>query len=375
MIASLKLAAMIAPAAVGALSHRERIGAKGLDSIRGRNSSPAPSSCGRGEAELAALGPISWLVMTTMLVFGLAGPAAAQIYPNRVIRMIVPLTAGSPVDVIARLVAQHLSTGLGQSVIVENRPGAGTSTGMKAAAIAEPDGYTLLFQSSSLVVVPAMYPNLDFDPLKAFTPVANVAEGHWVTVVPPALPVRSIPEFIAHAKANPGKLNFGFGQGTAPQLVGEWFKIKSGLDVGSVPYRGGAQAITDMLGGRIHLNIGTTATLVPLVKQGKLKAISVWAPTRHPELPDVATMIESGFPGLSLSFWVGLWAPAGTPEPIVSRLNAGVKAVLASPEMKASLARLGVEGRPGSPQDFGAFIAEEIPKWADIVRLSGVKVE
>ena len=376
---------MIAPTTVGSLSRRERVGVRGLDSSGEQNPSPATPSpfglwratspFGRGEGKFAAQGPIARAIAIALLAVAVAAPAAAQHYPNRVIRMIVPLTAGSPVDVIARLVAQHLSTALGQSVIVENRPGAGTSTGMKAAAIAEPDGYTLLFQSSSLVVVPAMYPNLDFDPLKAFTPVANVAEGHWITVVPPALPVRSIPEFIAHAKANPGKLNFGFGQGTAPQLVGEWFKIKSGLDVGSVPYRGGAQAITDMLGGRIHLNIGTTATLVPLIKEGKLKAISVWAPTRHPELPEIPTMIESGFPGLSLSFWVGLWAPAGTPEPIVRKLNAEVNAVLASPEMKASLARLGVEGRPGSTRDFAAFIADEIPKWADIVRLSGVKVE
>jgi tripartite-type tricarboxylate transporter receptor subunit TctC len=277
--------------------------------------------------------------------------------------------------VAARLLAQHLGANLGQNVIVDNRPGAGTTTGMKAAAMAEPDGYTLLFQSSSLVVAPAMYKNLDYDPLKAFIPVANVASSHWVTVVPPSLPVRTAPEFIAYAKANPGKLNFGFGQGTAPQLVGEWLKVTNKLEIGSVPYRGGMQAVTDMLGGTIHLNIGTASTLVPLIQEGKLRAISVWGPARFPELPDVPTMMESGFPGLSLYFWSGLWVPAGTPAAIVSRLNAETNAALRSPEMKVSMDKVGIEATIGSPQDFAAFIADEAPKWARIVEASGVKVD
>jgi tripartite-type tricarboxylate transporter receptor subunit TctC len=299
----------------------------------------------------------------------------AQSYPSRPIRMITPFTPGSPVDVAARLLAQHLGANLGQNVIVDNRPGAGTTLGMKAAALADADGYTLLYQSSSLVVAPAMYKNLDYDPLKAFVPVANVASSHWVTVVPPSLPVRTVPEFIAYAHAHPGTLNFGFGQGTAPQLVGEWLKVTNKLEIGSVPYRGGMQAITDMLGGTIHLNIGTASTLVPLINEGKLRAISVWGPTRFPELPDVPTMIESGFPGLSLWFWSGLWAPAGTPVAIVDKLNAEANAAMGSPEMKASMAKLGIEATIGSPQDFAAFIANEAPKWARIVEASGVKVE
>jgi len=318
------------------------------------------------------------LTRRALLLASLAGalpaPAAAQTYPSKVIRMITPFTPGSPVDVIARLLAQSLSANFGQSFVVDNRPGAGTTIGMKAAALAEPDGYTLLFQSSSLVVAPAMYKNLDYDPLKSFAPVANVSEGHWLTVVPPSLPVRSMRELITYAKANPGQLNFGFGQGTAPQLVGEWFKRENGLDINSVPYRGGAQAISDMLGGRIQLNIGTM-TLAPLVKEGKLRAISIWAPTRHPELPDVPTMIESGFPGLALSFWVGLWAPAGTSNEIVGQLNHEVNIVLRAPETKAAMERLGVEPRTGSAADFAAFIAAEAPKWARIVEASGVKVE
>ena len=158
-----------------------------------------------------------------------------------------------------------------------------------------------------------------------------------MTVVPPALPVRTVREFIAYAKANPGKLNFGFGQGTAPQLVGEWLKKINGLDVASVPYRGGMQAITDMLGGRIHLNIGTIATLVPLISDGKIRALAVWGPARYPDLPDVPTMIENGFPGLSLCFWAGLWAPAGTPAPVVAKLNAETNAVLAFAGRASSL--------------------------------------
>jgi tripartite-type tricarboxylate transporter receptor subunit TctC len=310
-------------------------------------------------------------MLAAMPALAAALPALAQ---GRTVRIIVPFTAGSPNDVLARLLAQHLANRTGQSFIVDNRPGAGTTTGMKAAASAEPDGATLLLQSSSMVVAPAMYTNLDFDPQKAFVPVANAVEGHWVTVVPPSLPANSIAEFVAHARANPGTLNFGFGQGTAPQLVGEWFKKQNKLDVGSVPYRGGAQAITDMLGGRIHLNIGTTATLVPLIKERKLKAISVWSPARNPDLPAVSTMIESGYPGLSLSFWAGVWAPAGTPAGVVDRFNADINAVLASEEMKPALAKLGLEARPGTPQQFAAFIESEIPKWREIVRVSGVTV-
>jgi tripartite-type tricarboxylate transporter receptor subunit TctC len=304
-----------------------------------------------------------------------AAPAAAADYPTRPIRMIAPFTPGSPVDVVARLLAQHLTTELKQSVVVENRPGAGTTIGMKAAALAEPDGYTLLFQSSSLVVAPAMYKNLDYDPLKSFAPVANVAWGSWVTVVPPSLPVRSPQELIAYAKAHPGTLNFGFGQGTAPQLVGEWFNKTNGLQIASVPYKGGMQAITDMLGGTIQVNIGTSSTLLPLIREGKIRAIAQWGKSREADLPDVPTMIESGFPGLSLGFWVGLWAPAATPRPIVDELNRATNAVLGSPQMKDSMARLGIAPSLGTVKDFEAFIADEAPRWAEIVKASGTQID
>jgi len=311
----------------------------------------------------------------SLLASAVAWPARAADYPARPIRMIAPFTPGSPVDVVARLLAQHLSIALKQSVVIENRPGAGTTIGMKAASLAEPDGYTLLFQSSSLVVAPAMYKNLDYDPLKSFTPVANIAWGSWVTVVPPSLPVHSPQELIAYAKAHPGTLNFGFGQGTAPQLVGEWFNKTNGLQIASVPYKGGMQAITDMLGGTIHLNIGTSSTLLPLIRSGKIRAIAQWGKSREADLPDVPTMIESGFPGLSLGFWVGLWAPAGTPSGIVNELNRATNAALGSAEMKASMTRLGVAPSIGSVQDFAGFIADETPRWADIVKVAGVQID
>jgi tripartite-type tricarboxylate transporter receptor subunit TctC len=301
-------------------------------------------------------------------------PALANKYPTRPIKMIVPLAPGSPVDVVARLLAQNLSVDLKQNVVVENRPGAGTTIGMKAVATSEPDGHTLLFQSSSLVVAPAMYKNLDYDPVKAFAPVANVAWGSWVTVVPPELPVKNAQELIAHARAHPDTLNFGYGQGTAPQLVGEWFNKTNGLAIASVPYKGGMQAITDMMGGTIQLNIGTTSTLLPLIREGKIRAIAQWGPRREADLPDVPTMIESGFPGLSLGFWTGLWAPAGTPAAIVDTLNASANRMMATPEMRAAMQRLGVEPRIGTPKDFADFIAAEAPKWQRIVEASGVQI-
>jgi len=194
-------------------------------------------------------------------------------------------------------------------------------------------------------------------------------------VVPPSLPVHTAPELIAYARAHPGALNFGYGQGTAPQLVGEWFNKTNGLAIAGVPYKGGMQAITDMLGGTIQLNIGTTSTLLPLIREGKIRAIAQWGKTREADLPDVPTMIESGFPGLSLGCWVGLWAPAGTPEAIVERINAATNAALGSAEMRASMHRLGIAPSIGSVKDFEAFIADEAPRWAEIVKVSGTQID
>jgi len=312
------------------------------------------------------------IVMAAALA-AIATAASAQTYPSQPIRMIVPFTAGSPNDVVARLLAQQLTTRLGQNVIIDNRPGAGTNAGTKAAASAEPNGYTLIFNSSSMVVSPAMYKNPGYDPLKSFVPVANAVYGTWLTVIEKSIPANTVPEFIAYAKKNPGKLSFGFGQGTAPQLVGEWLKVREGLDMTSVPYKGGAQAVIDVIGGRIQFHVGAASSLIPHAKNGSVKAISVWSQKRDPELPNVPTMIESGYPNLALGFWAGIWAPAGTPDAIVKRLNEAINDSLRSAEIKASFDKLGLEPVIQSPEEFGKFVIDELPRWAEIVKVSGVK--
>src|SRR5262245_10704691 len=300
-------------------------------------------------------------------------PAQAQPYPNRLVRIIAPYTPGSPNDVMARLLAQQLQASLGQPVIVDNRPGGGTTIGTKAVAAAQPDGYTLLFSSSSLVIDPALHDKADYDPLKDFAPVAFVASNSWALTITPELPAKSMQEFVAYAKANPGKLAFGFAQGTASQLVGERFKLLNGLDIVSVPYKGGALAVPDILGGRIQMYLPTPATGLPLIRDGKLRALAITSAARSPALPDVPTMAEVGLGELTLDFWAGRLAPAGTPPDVVTMLNAAINEHLKSAEMTATMSKLGFEAKIGSPQDFAAFIASELPRWAAIVKSSGVK--
>ena len=311
-----------------------------------------------------------------LLAIGLCtAPADAQSYPSRPIKVIVPYTPGSPVDVLARLVTQHLSTRLGQNIIIDNRPGAGTTIGTKVAAGAEPDGYTLLIGATSFILSSLLYQNLDYDPLKSFAPVAMLAHSPLVLVIAPAIPARTVAEFIAYAKANPGKLNFGFGLATLPQILGESFKAVTGTDIASVPYKGGAQAITDMLGGRIEMNFGTTATLLPLIRQGKVRALAVTTQMRAKDLPEVPTMIESGLPQLALTFSAGLLAPAGTPTEIVAKLNAEINGAMSTPELAASMGKLGFEPKIWAPQDYAAFLADEMRRWPPIVKAAGVKAE
>ncbi len=304
-----------------------------------------------------------------------AGVAEAQAYPARPIRLIVPFAAGSLNDVVARLVTEPLAARLGQNIIIDNRPGAGTLLGTRATAAAEPDGYTLLFNSSSLLVAPTMYKDRSYDPLRSFDAVANVAWASWITVIESSLPARTLAEFVAHAKANPGKLTVGFVSGTAPQLVGEWLKIKTGMDLTSVAYRGGTQMYADLMAGRIHLYIAPATAVLPLIEAGRFRAINYWSAQRSPQFPDVPTMIESGFPGIALGYWAGMFAPAGTPRPAVERINQEINAALRLPHVVERMEKLGLEGRPGSPGDFAAFLVEEFPKWVEMVEVSGVKGE
>ena len=314
------------------------------------------------------------LFIAAVAALSLVGqPAAADGFPSKPVRIIVPYTPGSPNDVMARLLAQHLQAKLGQAAVIDNKPGGGTTIGSKVAAAAPADGYTLLFASSALVIEPIMTKQIEYDPQKDFAPIAFVARTSLLLTINEQVPANSVEEFVVYAKANPGKLSLGFAQGTVSQLAAEYFNRLHRLDITSVPYRGGALVIPDMLGGRIHIYWPSPATVLPLIRAGRIKALATSSPERVSDLPDVPTMKELGLDQLSLEFWDGVWAPAGIPADIVEKLNAAINAALQSPEMVASMKQLGFESRIGSPQDFAAFVAAEIPRWTAVVKASGVQ--
>ena len=301
--------------------------------------------------------------------------APAQTLNDRPIKIIAPFTPGSPNDVVARLIATPMSITLGQPVVIDNRPGGGTAIGVKAAMSAEPDGTTLFVSNSPThFIAPLVNKTLTYDPLKDFVPIAMVASGGLMLVLAPDVPARTLREFIAHAKANPGKLNFGFGQGTLPQLVGEMFKLAAGVDIANIPYKGGAQAIPDMLGGRVQMNIGTISTLAPLVREGKLRALAITSTERNAELPDVPTMAESGLPEVASVTTYGLFGPAGIPAPVIARLNLAVNESLKSEELRAAIRRIGFEASPGSPDDFTKLLTSEMKVWIPIVQKTGFQL-
>jgi tripartite-type tricarboxylate transporter receptor subunit TctC len=318
-------------------------------------------------------GKFAFVALAAVALIGKPAAADSQGFPSKPLRIIVPYTPGSPNDVMARLLAQQLQTRLGEPVVIDNKSGGGTTIGSKVAAAAPADGYTLLFASSALVIEPILTKQIEYDPRKDFTPVAFVARTSLLLTINAQVPADSAKEFVAYAKANPGKLSLGFAQGTLSQLVAEYFNHLHGLDITSVPYRGGALVIPDMLGGRIHIYWPSPATVLPLIREGKIKALAISTPERDPDLPDVPTMNELGLPELSLEFWTGAWAPGGTPAEIVEKLNAAINAALQSPETTASMNKLGFESRTGSAQDFAAFVAAEIPRWTAVVKASGVK--
>jgi tripartite-type tricarboxylate transporter receptor subunit TctC len=293
-----------------------------------------------------------------------------------VIRIVVPFPPGGPTDVAARLIAQPLGETLGQSVIVENQPGAGGRTGSRFVARATPDGYTLLMGGTNLnAIIPAIYKNLDYDPVKSFIAVASVASDAVVMVVNPSLPAKTVAEFVQAAKAGPGKLKYGSAPGIASHLASELLKYRAGIDVPFIPYRGGGPAITDLLGGQIDMIFNNKSVLLALIQGEKLRALAVTADKRWPELPDVPTMREAGFPDFPSDIVYGLLAPAGTPDAIVDKLNSSVNRALQSPELRANLAKLGIEARAATPQAFGAAMSDDMAKYDEIVRLTGIKVD
>jgi tripartite-type tricarboxylate transporter receptor subunit TctC len=297
-------------------------------------------------------------------------------YPSRTVKIVVPFPAGGPTDVTARVIAERLEKRLGQSVIVENRPGGGGGTiGAKSVATSEPDGYTLLFALvGTLTIAPAVYKNSGYEPLKNFAPVAMVATGTMVLAVHPSLPVKSVAELVAYAKANPGKVSYASpGFGTLPHLLGEMFRTVTGTEIFHVPYRGSAPAVTDFLAGQVQMMFDAPTTLAPHVKAGKLRALSVSTAERISLLPNTPTTAEAGFPKLATTLWGGIVAPAGTPAPIVATLNQAVNADLKTDGMRASLARFALEPKTMSPQEFGAFLSSEVNKWVGVVKAAGIK--
>ena len=300
---------------------------------------------------------------------------AQQGYPDKPIRMIVPFPPGGPIDTMARMTAQALSIGVGQ-VVVENRPGGGSTIGTKDVAAAAPDGYTLMFGSSgSLAVAPSLYSSLGLDPRQAFAPIATVALLPHVFVVNNDVPAKTIAEFVTYAKANPGKINFGAGLGTPPHLLSTLFKTEAKIDVVYVPYTGSAQSVNDLLGGQTQFTIDGLVTLYPLIKAGKLRPLAIARGERWPALPDVPTLVESGYPDFVLDAWTGVVAPAGTPQQIVSRLNGAINAALASPATQDNLAKFSAIAKIGTPDDFKNFLADQTQRWGAIVKLAGARVD
>ena len=308
---------------------------------------------------------------------GSASRANAQVYPNRVIKVIVPFAAGGPADTMARLATQQLSARLGQSVIIDNRGGAGGTIAAKAAAAAEADGYTLMFgNTATFAVGPAVYANIGYDPIKNFAPIALFSVSTNLLVADPNLPVQSVPELIAHAKANPGKINFASpGYGTPPHMIGEMFKQRAGVDIVHVPYKGTAAALTDIMAGQVQLTFENPSVLVQLIRDSKLKGLATTGEVRNPQAPELPTMIESGLPDFVSTSFTALAAPAGTPPEIVRRLNAELNAGLLSPELGSTFAKLGVGSRPLSTEEFGAFLVRENQKWSAVARTANIRIE
>src|SRR6266545_1683308 len=286
-----------------------------------------------------------------------AGAASAQTtYPSRPIKLVVPFPAGGPIDVMARLLGQKLSTTFG-TVIVENRPGGGGTVGLKAVAAAEPDGYTFLFGGTiTLSVVPVVMTAPEGEQIRRMTPVALISSTPFVLIVAPRLPITTIAELVAYAHANPGKLNFGAPAGATPLLVGELFKMRADIAFTTVPYRGAATTMTDMITGQIDMAIEPTSVTLAHIHEGKIRPLAVTSPARSPELPALPTMAESGVQGVVAVSWTGVAGPVGTPPGIVARLNRAINEALAAADMKAALKKIGSDALGGSPKDFTALL-------------------
>jgi tripartite-type tricarboxylate transporter receptor subunit TctC len=312
-----------------------------------------------------------------VLLSALACGAAAQPFPNKPIRLIVPYAAGGATDLMARSIAQKLGAGLGVQVVVDNRAGAGGNIAAEMAAKSPPDGYTIFFGATGqLVINPALYAKLTFDPLKDFAPIGLVGQLPLFLTVPVTLPITSVAELVAAVRADPAKFNYGSsGIGGTTHLAMEMFKARTGLSITHVPYKGTAAAINDMLGGSLQVIFDAWATAGPQVQAGKLRFLAVSSAARSGFEPKVPTVAESGYPGFDLGVWYGLLAPAGTPADVIARLSAETAKVTAQPDLKQSFATMGMEPVTSTAEQFSAFMRTEAVKWAKVVRDSGAKAE
>ena len=301
--------------------------------------------------------------------------ARAQAYPARAVRIVVPVAAGGANDVTGRLIAQWLTDRLGQQFVIENRPGAGTNVGTEAVIRAPADGYTLLISGSNAAINPTLFASLNFNFIRDTAPIASIVRVPQVMQVNPSLPVKSVPEFIAYAKANPGKIAMGSGgNGSPAHIVGEYFKLATGTDLTHVPYRGAAPAVNDLLAGQIQVAFTEMATSLGHIRAGTLRALAVTTAARSEALLDVPTLAEF-VPGFEASQWIGLVAPKDTSPAIIEKLNAEIRAGLGDPKLKARFAELGGTVLPGSSADFGNLIRDETEKWAKVIRAAHIKVD
>ncbi len=312
-----------------------------------------------------------------LALIGCPGGLWAQAFPERPIHLIVPAAPGGPTDVPARLLSQFLPDKLGQPAVVENRPGAGGAIGARFVAGATPDGYTLLVGNTSVFAVwPSVSPSAGYDPAKNFAPVAKLTESYQILVVPASSPFRTVREFVAYAKANPGKLNIAHtGVGGLPHLTVELLKARAGINVVGVPYKSGGESVTAVLAGQVDATIEGITILLPHIRAGKLRALAVTSRARTPLVPDLPTMIEAGVPDYEVATFNGVAAPAGTPEDVVAKLNAAINAGMQAPDIQERLTKLGAIAKVNSPAEFAAFIAAENAKWSALAKSASIKVD
>ena len=317
-----------------------------------------------------------YVPFTALLILFAAAPSAwADVWPSKAIRAVVPFGAGSATDIIPRIVFEQLQSQLGQTIVVENRGGAGGTIGALQVVKAEPDGYTWLVHSSAHTVAPALYSNLPFKPETDLVPMSMIGSVPNVLIISPSKGIKTIQDFVAYAKANPGKLNFAsVGIGSAVHLSAERFRVSAGYDAVHVPFKGGAEALAEVIAGRVDYYFCPIATALPHIRDGKLLALAVSSKTRAPQLPDVPTTLEAGFPDSDYTLWVGILGPRGTPKEVTDKLNGEMKKALETPALREKLDRIGVQSMPMSPDEFSALIDAELKTYGDFIRKSGLKI-